>query len=250
MNLMPPGLIIVWPCVKIVKECDINCIPGTVEHWVNRNSKIIVCNYGEGAEKTAMKYLNRQVEASDGLIILTLSLGSIIITLDLGIMYISFSAIMNDLNVPLSVASWAGTSYLIVVAVLSTVIGRIGDRQGLKKTFIRSMGIFVFASLLCALSWDIFSLIGARIIQALGGSMIVMAGPALVASLIPYSSQGRSQGYLTAAAAIGNAIGFGLGGIIISNLGWRWMFLINILIGISGLLFGKVYADRADNQTR
>ena len=243
INLMPhPGLILYNWMPKLSKSALLTSIicPRTFWHLGEIQIGGSKCTILAKERRTiAIKYLDQPAEASYGLIILTLSLGSIITNLDLSIMYIALSPIMEDLNVPLSVATWAGTSYLMVTACLFTVIGRIGDRQGLKKTFMRGMGLFTFASLLCGISWDIFSLIGARMIQAIGGSMIAMAGPALVASLIPYSSQGRSQGYLTAAAAFGSAIGFGLGCMFIHSLTWRWVFLINILLGISGLLLGK-----------
>lgn len=173
------------------------------------------------------------------LVIITVSLGTAMGIMAMSSINIALPAVMADFNTTLGIVSWVLNGYLVVMAGSLVIFGRLADSRGLKKTFLEGIVIFTCASLLCSISSGILVLIAARVLQAVGASMFIATGPALITAGLPSSGRGRSLSYLTIVAGIGAALGVGLGGFLIGTVGWRWIFLLNIPLGALVLLSGK-----------
>lgn len=173
------------------------------------------------------------------LVILTISLGTAMGIMAMSSINIALPAVMADFNTTLGIVSWVLNGYLVVMAGSLVIFGRFADARGLKRTFLEGIVIFTCASLLCSISSGILMLIGARVLQAVGASMFIATGPALITAGLPSLGHGRSLSYLTIIAGIGGALGVGLGGFLIGTVGWRWIFLLNIPLGLLVLLTGK-----------
>lgn len=154
---------------------------------------------------------------------------------------IALPVITIELNVPLGVASWVSNGYYIVLASSIVTIGKIADVKGLKKIFLWGMAIFAVASVLCPLAVDIYTLIAARMIQALGSAMFIAASPALIVQIASDENLGQVQGILAASTAAGTVTGWAIGGIFIDISGWRSIFVPVIVLSVALFLLGRKY---------
>ena len=163
----------------------------------------------------------------------------------------AFAAILNNssINVALpklmtifGVASdeiqWVLTSYMLVSGVVIPVTGYLGDRFGTKKVYLLSSLVFTLGSLLCSFAWNNTSMIFARVIQGLGGGMIMPISMAIVYRIVPRHRIGLALGVWGMAAVCAPAIGPTLGGYIVDHFNWRLLFTINIPVGIAGIILG------------
>jgi len=169
---------------------------------------------------------------------LEIALGVFIGTLATNIVNISLPTISSYFNVDTVYVSWVALLYLLVLCSTIVVFGRLADIRGFKKIFLAGFAVFTFASLLCGLSNDINMLIASRALQAIGGAMFIAVGPAMISTILPPETRGRSMGYLSIAAAAGIALGPGIGGYLTTFLSWRSIFFINIPICVFAILLG------------
>ncbi|MCW5687930.1 MAG: MFS transporter [Pseudolabrys sp.] len=132
-------------------------------------------------------------------------------------------------------ASWIVISYLIAATIAAPVYGRLGDSFGRRKVMYFALGIFIVASVLCALATSVLTLTAARVLQGLGGGGLMTLSQALVGEAIPPRERARYQGYLAAVAVCANSFGPVAGGFLTESLGWQSIFLINVPIGIVAL---------------
>lgn len=128
-------------------------------------------------------------------------------------------------------------AYLLTVAILIPVSGRLADRWGTRKTFFAAIVLFTLGSLLCALSISFGQLVVSRILQGVGGSMLVPVGRLIVLKVSPKHELIASLNFITIPGLIGPLIGPTLGGFLIEYASWRWIFLINVPIGALGAWF-------------
>jgi EmrB/QacA subfamily drug resistance transporter len=126
--------------------------------------------------------------------------------------------------------------YLLVITLLATQVGRLGDMFGRVRMYEAGFAVFVLGSLLCALSWNEGSIIGFRILQAVGGAFVVANSGAVIADLYPPKERGRAYGFNAVGWTFGAVVGIVLGGIIVTYISWRWIFWINVPIGTSALI--------------
>lgn len=166
------------------------------------------------------------------LILAVVSLGAFMDGLDGAIVNVALPYIAGDFQADMGVASLVITIYLVALSGLMIIFSKVLSFAGAKKLYIAGIGIFTFASLLCALSWDITSLILFRLIQGTGAAMIAPSAIATAAIHMPESERARSLGIIAAASALAFAIGPVLGGFLTEFFSWHWIFLINIPIGI------------------
>ena len=155
--------------------------------------------------------------------------------LDTYIVNITLPTIARYFNVGTSDASHTIIAYLVVGTSTLLFFGRLGDRFGLRKIFLWGYGLFTVGSLLCAASWNIYVLVGARLIQGLGGAMLIASGYAIIPKFLPHNKTGWAFGILSTSAMLGVIIGAPLGGLINGYLTWHWIFLINIPVGIAAI---------------
>src|SRR5690606_31994114 len=114
----------------------------------------------------------------------------------------------------------------------------LADQQGRVRYYLLGIGIFTVASLLCALSTSDLWLIGSRIIQGAGAALVGATSAAIVTAVFPPGERGRALGINVMAVYISLTVGPPLGGFIADSIGWRWIFLINLPVGIVVLLWG------------
>ncbi len=127
--------------------------------------------------------------------------------------------------------SWVVVAYLIATTIAAPVYGRLGDLLGRRRLMFVALGIFMAASLLCALSQSILMLAAARVLQGLGGGGLMTLSQALVGETVPPRERARFQGYLAAVAVTSSAFGPVAGGFLTQHFGWQSVFLVNIPVG-------------------
>jgi EmrB/QacA subfamily drug resistance transporter len=133
------------------------------------------------------------------------------------------------------------TSYLFSLAVFIPVSGWVADRFGARTVFRAAIIVFTLGSLLCGLADSFWTLVGARVLQGLGGAMMVPVGRMVMLRTIPKSELVRAVTWLTVPALIGPVMGPPLGGFLTTYLSWRWIFWINLPIGVLGVILVTLY---------
>jgi EmrB/QacA subfamily drug resistance transporter len=152
--------------------------------------------------------------------------------LDGSIVSVSLPAITTTLKMDYALVIWVPTGYLVTLAVLLLIIGRLSDIRGRKSIFIAGFSIFVLGSFLCSIAQTGLQLILFRILQGAGGAFIASTSTAIVTDVFPSNERGKALGINIMAVYIGGAIGPTLGGILTHTFGWRSIFWVNIPIGL------------------
>jgi EmrB/QacA subfamily drug resistance transporter len=169
-------------------------------------------------------------------IVAATSFGVFLSALDASIVNVSLFTMQESFGVPLAAIQWVVVAYLLIVTSAMPLMGKLGDRIGKKKIFQLGMLVFISGSFLCAISIGLEMLVVARVVQALGASMLSANGLALVTYFTTPQNRGRAIGVnsVVLAAALGS--GPVLGGILTQLFGWPSIFLVNLPIGIIGFL--------------
>ncbi len=171
-----------------------------------------------------------------------IGLGAFFTALDQTVVVTVLPDVMQDLRIPitdLDRVSWVVTAYLLGYTAFMPIFGRLGDVYGYPRLYMVGLGIFAVGSVLVALSRSLEEMVGARVIQAIGGSAAVPLGFALAASLIPPERRGLALGIVGGAAEAGSMLGPAYGGAILELANWRWLFWLNlpqVAILLPGLL--------------
>jgi EmrB/QacA subfamily drug resistance transporter len=168
--------------------------------------------------------------------VLVALIGAFMSILDTSIVNVATPTMMNVFNADPNSIQWVSTIYMLALGVVIPLSGWLGDLLGFKRLYILSMATFVAGSLLCALAWDLNSLIGARVIQAIGGGMIMPTTMAMIYRMVPRDKIGSGMGIFGIALLVAPAIGPTLGGYLVEYVDWRWIFTINLPIGVIGML--------------
>ncbi|EGW38033.1 MFS transporter [Desulfosporosinus sp. OT] len=173
-------------------------------------------------------------------ILATVSIGTFMATLDSSIVNVALPTISIKLQADLSILQWVVTAYLLTISSLLPVFGRIADLVGRKRVFSIGFLIFTLGSILCGLATNIWFLIGMRVLQALGASMLMANSAALIIANFPPKERGRALGLTGTVVALGSLTGPALGGVLVGLLSWRSIFYINLPIGILGYLAAQI----------
>lgn len=131
--------------------------------------------------------------------------------------------------------------YLVSLAVFIPVSGWLGDRFGSRRILLTSIAIFTMASALCGLASGLGELVVFRLIQGIGGGLMVPVGMALLYRTFPPAERVRASSILVLPTALAPALGPVLGGLLVTEVSWRWVFYVNVPIGLAALLFGLVF---------
>ncbi len=169
---------------------------------------------------------------SKWLILVVIIIGSFMSTLDSSIVNIAISKLMSVFGVSLDDVKWVLTAYTLTLGAVVPVTGYLGDTLGTKKLFLFALITFTLGSFLCGMAWSNSSMIVFRIIQALGGGMIMPVGMTMMMRIFSKDEIAIAVGFWGIAALAAPAIGPTLGGYIIENMNWRLIFYINVPIGI------------------
>lgn len=165
------------------------------------------------------------------------AVGVFMATLDASIVNISLPKISSAFQVPLNgTVEWVIISYLIVIASSLLTLGRLTDMVGRKLLWVLGMSIFTASSALCGTASSILLLVVFRAIQGVGGAMIMAISPAMITSAFPSNERGRALGLNAVVVAAGTSAGPTIGGIITQAFSWRWIFYVNVPIGIIGII--------------
>ena len=175
-------------------------------------------------------------------IILTIIvLGTLMGSLDSTIVLLAFPTINDSLHSDLATSIWIILAYLLVIAVATTQMGRIGDIYGRSRIFNTGFIIFTVGSVLCGFSTHIYLLIAFRVVQAAGGAIMQATSGAIIADVFPPQVRGRAYGYNSLGFTAGAMLGIVFGGVITTFVGWQYIFFINIPIGIIAAVAGFKY---------
>jgi EmrB/QacA subfamily drug resistance transporter len=168
--------------------------------------------------------------------VLVALIGAFMSILDTSIVNVAIPTIMNVFNVGTSEVQWVSTIYMLALGVVVPFSGWLGDRFGFKRLYILSMGVFVVGSMLCSLAWSFNALVFARVIQAVGGGMIMPTTMAMMFRMVPRKQFGSAMGIFGISILVAPAIGPTLGGYLVEYVNWRWIFTINLPVGVIGIL--------------
>ncbi|MER5944819.1 MFS transporter [Streptomyces sp. NPDC001904] len=167
-------------------------------------------------------------------VVAALMMSMALAALDSTIVSTAVPQIVGDLG-GFSVFSWLFSGYLLAVTVTLPVYGKLSDTLGRKPVLIAGSVLFLIGSLLCASAWNMAALIAFRVVQGLGGGAIQGTVQTLAADLYPLEQRPRIQARLSTVWATSSVLGPALGGLLASTAGWRWIFLINLPIGVVAL---------------
>ncbi len=164
------------------------------------------------------------------------SMGTLLATIDGSIVNVALPTLVRELKTDFATIQWVVLAYLLTLAVLLLSIGRLADMIGKKRIYTIGFVIFTVGSILCGLASDVYLLILFRVVQAVGATMILALGVAIVTESFPPKERGKALGIAGTTVSIGIVIGPTLGGLIIDLLSWNWIFFVNIPVGILGIL--------------
>lgn len=156
--------------------------------------------------------------------------------MDQSIMNIAVPELLEDFETDLRNVTWTVTAYAIIFAILLVGAGRLADQFGRKKLFITGMIVFTLGSALCATSWEIGWLIGFRSLQAIGAGLLAPLGFAMTVLVFPPQERGKGLAMIAVVALVASGVGPVIGGLLIEVASWEWIFLINVPLGIVGVV--------------
>src|SRR5215472_18497032 len=147
------------------------------------------------------------VSTRPGLALTVIMAGVLMTAVDTTIVVLALPEIQTSLHVPLTSVVWVIISFLLVITLLATQVGRLGDMFGRVKMYELGFGVFVLGSLLCALAWDAGSIIVFRIVQGVGGALVMANSGAVIADLYPRERRGRAYGLTALGWTVGAVVG-------------------------------------------
>ncbi|CNH32221.1 putative membrane transport protein [Yersinia aldovae] len=174
-------------------------------------------------------------------VVVSLSLPMLLSSLATSIANVGLPTLTQVFNASFQDAQWVVLAYLLAITTSAITVGRLGDIIDKRRLLKGGIGLFIVASLGCALAPTMSILISARVLQGLGAAVMMTATLALVGEIISKVKTGRTMGMLGTVSAIGTALGPSLGGMLIGGFGWPAMFLINIPFGLLALLLLSRY---------
>ncbi len=172
-------------------------------------------------------------QSAKWLVLALVSIGTLMSTLDASIVAVAMPTLTAAFRTTVSISQWFVLAYTSVVTVLLLAFGKLGDIVGRRRLYLCGILTFTAGSLVCGFSVSALMLILARGFQAVGASIIMSSGPALVTDAFPAEERGKSLGFIGSSVALGLLAGPLAGGVIIQYLSWHWMFFINVPIGLA-----------------
>lgn len=162
------------------------------------------------------------------------AMGIFLATIDGSIVNVALPTLTQAFQTEFALVQWVVLAYLLTLTTLLLSVGRLADMIGKKNIYNLGFIIFTIGSVLCGLSWSITTLIGFRVLQAIGAAMVIALGMAIVTEAFPPRERGLAIGVSGSMVSVGIVVGPTLGGFLIEALSWRWIFYVNLPIGILG----------------
>jgi len=166
------------------------------------------------------------------------TLGALLAAIDSSIVILALPSIMTDLRANMVTAIWVLIGYILMNTVFLITFGRLADLFGRVRMYNLGFLVFTGGSVLCAFARTGSELVLFRLLQGVGGAMLMANGMALITEVFPPQERGRAMGINAITWALGNIVGPVLGGLILSMASWRYIFLINLPVGLAGTLWG------------
>ncbi len=173
--------------------------------------------------------------------------GSIMSILDTTIVNVALDTLGRELHASISQIQWVVTGYMLSLAAVIPVTGWAAQRFGAKRVYLLSLILFTAGSALCGLASSTTELIAFRVIQGMGGGMILPIGQLMMADAAGPSRMGRVMSIVAVPAMLAPILGPTIGGLIVDNASWRWIFYVNLPIGIIAVLLGLRFLPSAEH---
>jgi MFS family permease len=182
----------------------------------------------------------------------SLSLTMLLASLGMSIANVALPALAQSFAASFQEVQWIVLAYLLASTTLIVVVGRLGDIVGRRRLLLAGLLLFTAASLLCGIAPTLWLLVAARVAQGLGAAIMMALAIAVVGETVPKEKTGTAMGLLGTTSAIGTALGPSLGGVLIAGLGWRWIFLVNLPLGLVAFLLARRHlaVDRREPESR
>jgi EmrB/QacA subfamily drug resistance transporter len=166
--------------------------------------------------------------------------GLFMIMLDNTIVNVALPSIQRSLHMSISSLEWIVTAYALTFAALLITGGKLGDLYGRRKMFILGLAVFTLASLACGLAPNAGFLIGARAVQGVGAALMNPATLSIITTTFAPKERGQAIGIWAGVSALALAIGPLLGGLIVDNINWHWIFYVNVPVGVVGIIVSRL----------
>src|ERR1700722_16278644 len=178
----------------------------------------------------------RRWHGNEWAVLITLSLGFFMTLLDLTIVSVAIPDMRRGLHASLAQTGWVINAYIIVLAVLMITAGRLGDLRGKRNLFITGVIVFTLASAAAGLSQTAAELIAARAVQGLGAALLLPQTMAVIIATFPARRRGTALGVWGGVAGLAAVAGPTIGGMLVTWLDWRWIFFVNLPVGVLTVL--------------
>lgn len=181
-------------------------------------------------------------------VLLAVGVGTFMTALDGSVVNIILPVLRASFSTTVANVEWVVTTYLLVVSGLLLGFGRLGDLRGHKSVYMAGFGLFILGSALCGLAPSVEAMIAFRGLQALGGAMLFANSPAILTKSFPPAQRGQALGLQGTMTYLGLTVGPSLGGLLAAQVGWRWVFYLNVPVGLAAawLSLRFVPADRGE----
>lgn len=201
-------------------------------------------------ERTDEIGVSQRVDVSDLFVVITAGIGLLLSTLDTGIINVTIPTLVTDFHSTISGIAWTVTLYTLTLTGTIIIFGRLGDRYGHLKVYTWGLILFATSSTLCGFSQSVAALITFRTVQGIGAAMLQATSAAIITTTVPRERLGPALGTLGVLMGLGPVLGSSVGGILISLVGWRWIFWINVpiaFVSFVGTLRLKKAVQKAQN---
>jgi EmrB/QacA subfamily drug resistance transporter len=187
--------------------------------------------------------------ANKWLVLVAACLGLGMLMIDTFIVNVAFPAIGRDLDANLGAAQWTVSGYVLATAVLPIAMGRIGDVVGRRRVYVAGLVVFVVASLACGLAQSIEQLILFRVVQGVGGATMMPGTLSIIAQAFPPHQRGLAIGIWGGVSGLGLIAGPIIGGLLVNGDEWRWIFYVNLPVGIVALLLALLFVPESRDES-
>ena len=168
------------------------------------------------------------------------ALGTFMATLDSSIVNVALPTLATTFRASVTQIEWVSLAYMLTITGLLLPFGRLGDALGRRKIFLLGLALFTVGSAACAFAVSGGTLVAARMLQGIGGGMLSANSVALITAAFPREMRGRALGMVGAVVGLGLTVGAPLGGFLLAAFGWPSIFLVNLPIGVFGVLYARV----------
>lgn len=178
------------------------------------------------------------------MVLVTVALGTMLAPLNSTMIAVALPRVVDAFDTTVASAAWLVTGYLVAMAALQPIAGRIGDRFGRRRLVLVGLALFGLVSLGAAVAPNLWLLLTFRGLQGMAGALVIPSGTALVRDVVPAERRARAFGMIGAAAGVAAALGPLLGGVLVEAAGWRAIFYVNLALVAPALLFARRWLPR------